>query len=273
MNVWLRFLSGGLAGQTLQLTVPEGGALSIGRADDNNVVLPADIDVAASSHHAQLVAQGGALHLYDQGSTNGTWINGQRVQHAPISNGTRVTFGRGGPEAEIYWQADQPAPPPPAPAPEPAPAPLARPAPEPPGGAKTAPQAFQAFAAMPSPEHMPQAYQQPPQPVQASDTCGMCGTLLFFICYQCRRTLCGSHYDPATGVCVECAGVQPAAAPPPFGAPPAYEAPTAYAAPPAFAGPSPSEVDDMPLPPRRRKPGAGGPPPDDELPPRRRRPQ
>jgi hypothetical protein len=304
MNVWIRFLSGGLVGSTRTLRLHEGGSAQIGRADDNDIALT-DADVAASSHHAQIAVSGGALFLYDLGSTNGTWIAGQKVQQAALPSGTRVTFGRGGPEAEVIWQTEATAAAPAAAPPKTAPgfagfggAPPAAAAPPP--GTKTAPgfagfggappatlpaaaspdaasqhhaavhdtkpQAFVAVPALPSPEHMPQAYQEAaPQPSAASDTCGMCGSLLFFICYQCRRTLCGSHYEPSTGVCVECAGAPAATAPRP-----AVGAGEDEGLPARRRKPAPVE-DDMALPPRRRSgPGAGGPPADDALPPRRR---
>ena len=52
MQVWVRFLSGGRRGETVPLNIPGGGAITVGRADDNHIVLPANVDVAASSHHA-----------------------------------------------------------------------------------------------------------------------------------------------------------------------------------------------------------------------------
>lgn len=326
MNVWIRFLSGGLSGETRSLRLAEGASAVVGRSDETDVPLNADVDIAASSRHAQIVASGGSLFLYDLGSTNGTWVAGQKVQQAALPSGTRVVFGRGGPEAEILWAPDAPAPLPPAVAPPPHPATGAKTAPgfagfttAPPSSAPampaaaksssvpiTKPRAFailqpdrepqaapappltkpQAFQAMPH-EPEPQAYEhaQAPAPAAAGDTCGMCGSLLFFICYQCRRTLCGSHYDPATGVCVECAG---AAVPPTVAvSPPAdtYGEPNDMGLPTRRRAARPP-VDDMALPPRRRS-GVGGtptddalpprrragPPGDDELPPRRRRPQ
>jgi hypothetical protein len=359
LRVWLRFLSGGLAGQTRAISVAPGEAASIGRAEDNDVVLDENADFAASSHHARLMNVGGTLYLYDAGSTNGSWIGGQRVQQAPLPSGTRVTFGRGGPDAEVIWQpvtAPGAAPPPlaappfmappppmaPPPAVVPPPAVAAQPAvaqadpfgvrpaapaeppvlpppllpsapppaspataapplpPSRPADPKTEPREFRALPAMPSPAHLPEAYTEPPAPVTASDTCGMCGRLLFFICYQCRRTLCATHYEPATGVCAECAANPAPAAPPAparpaagLGVPPPLSPVSAYGSAgdePQAAPVATAREDDpeMAIPRRRRKPAApatppgdddlpprrraGPPPADDELPPRRRRP-
>ena len=52
-------------------------ALSLGRAGDNTAVL--DGDDYASSHHARVESQRDGVWLVDLGSTNGTWVNGTRM--------------------------------------------------------------------------------------------------------------------------------------------------------------------------------------------------
>ena len=49
----------------------------IGRADDSPLVLPDDF---ASSRHARLTNRGGQWYVEDLGSTNGTYLDQQRVQ-------------------------------------------------------------------------------------------------------------------------------------------------------------------------------------------------
>ena len=51
--------------------------LTIGRAGDNAVVL--DRDDFASAQHARIEAQRDGLWLVDLGSTNGTFVNGDRI--------------------------------------------------------------------------------------------------------------------------------------------------------------------------------------------------
>ena len=67
------------------------GSLKIGRATDNDIVIP---DVLASRHHATLVpnAAGGA-EILDARSINGTFVNGTRVDSAPLHDGDVVTIG------------------------------------------------------------------------------------------------------------------------------------------------------------------------------------
>lgn len=238
MQVWVRFLSGGRRGETVPLSIPEGGAASIGRADDNTIMLPPAVDVAASSRHCELRPYQGVLWLMDQGSTNGTWINGQRVTQVQLPSGSRVTFGRGGPEAEIFSQADA------APA---APAQPAQPAvpkdgdpcgicarPLAPGswwmcpvcrkgmcsavhydaaaqrcmvcsGAQAAPSFSQATrAATPIPE---QPLTNPHQQAAITDGCEICGALSqpSFVCFNCMRCVCETHRSRSTGTCDQCA--------------------------------------------------------------------
>jgi len=52
-------------------------AVSFGRASDNSAVL--DGDEYASSHHARVESQRDGVWLLDLGSTNGTWLNGARM--------------------------------------------------------------------------------------------------------------------------------------------------------------------------------------------------
>jgi len=51
--------------------------LTIGRADDNAVPLPDD--EFASGHHARIESQRDGVWILDLGSTNGTYVNGTRL--------------------------------------------------------------------------------------------------------------------------------------------------------------------------------------------------
>src|SRR3954468_3931137 len=66
------------------------GAIKIGRATDNDIVIP---DVLASRHHATLVPTPGGTEIIDNRSINGTFVNGARVEQAVLHDGDTVTIG------------------------------------------------------------------------------------------------------------------------------------------------------------------------------------
>ncbi|TFV56816.1 ATP-binding cassette domain-containing protein [Mycobacterium sp. PS03-16] len=69
---------------------PPPGAVKIGRASDNDIVIP---DVLASRHHASLVPAAGGTEIVDARSINGTFVNGARVESALLNDGDVVTIG------------------------------------------------------------------------------------------------------------------------------------------------------------------------------------
>ncbi|MCX7925160.1 MAG: FHA domain-containing protein, partial [Fimbriimonadales bacterium] len=80
-------LDGALAGQ--RFTVPPTG-LTVGREIDNALVVP---DLSVSRHHARVALENGALVVYDLNSTNGVFVNEQRVQKQVLRAGDVVRFG------------------------------------------------------------------------------------------------------------------------------------------------------------------------------------
>jgi len=79
---------GALKGQRFQIRTP---VVNIGRADYNDIVLP---DGAVSSAHAKLQRREGVWVLVDLDSTNGTFVDGERVQgDMAIAPGATVRFG------------------------------------------------------------------------------------------------------------------------------------------------------------------------------------
>lgn len=69
----------------------------IGRVPGNQVLLD---DTALSRHHARIVREGVTYVLYDQNSTNGTFVyddrsrQWERVTRWPLSNDTEIRIGR-----------------------------------------------------------------------------------------------------------------------------------------------------------------------------------
>src|SRR5436190_4796961 len=80
--------SGGLVGQRLPVKTP---VVNIGRADYNDLVVP---DPSVSTSHAKLQRREGIWVLVDLDSTNGTFVDGERVKgEAPLAPGATVRFG------------------------------------------------------------------------------------------------------------------------------------------------------------------------------------
>jgi ABC transport system ATP-binding/permease protein len=64
--------------------------VTVGRADDNDLVLA---DPEVSRHHTRLEPDGHGWRAIDLGSTNGTWVNGVRLNAAILGVGDDVAFG------------------------------------------------------------------------------------------------------------------------------------------------------------------------------------
>src|SRR5258706_7281006 len=80
--------SGSLKGQRLVVRTP---VANIGRADYNDLLIP---DESVSTSHAKLQRREGVWVLVDLDSTNGTFVDGERVKgETPISPGVTVRFG------------------------------------------------------------------------------------------------------------------------------------------------------------------------------------
>ena len=83
----LRFVSGPKAGAKQPVAVSN---LSIGRTPSNNLVLDG---LLISRNHAQIVYENGRFVLYDRDSTNGTYVNDQRIAAHPLCSGDRIQIG------------------------------------------------------------------------------------------------------------------------------------------------------------------------------------
>jgi hypothetical protein len=68
----------------------DSGELVIGRASDLDLVLIEDM---VSRKHAKLTLQNGGISIADLGSTNGTFVNGEKVKKAQLKLGDRVLIG------------------------------------------------------------------------------------------------------------------------------------------------------------------------------------
>ncbi|CAN5630978.1 hypothetical protein BH20ACT1_BH20ACT1_01140 [soil metagenome] len=65
--------------------------VSAGRHPQSDIFLD---DVTVSRRHAEMIAGPGGYLLRDAGSLNGTYLNRERIDEAPVSNGDEIQIGR-----------------------------------------------------------------------------------------------------------------------------------------------------------------------------------
>ncbi|RJQ77355.1 MAG: FHA domain-containing protein, partial [Desulfobacteraceae bacterium] len=99
ISVQLVHIQGPLKGEIQELSDTE---ILIGRHPDCQVNFPKDL-VTLSRIHAKIVREGNRFKLIDQ-STNGTYVNGQKVSEVYLKDGDVVMFAEGGPKVSFLTQ-------------------------------------------------------------------------------------------------------------------------------------------------------------------------
>jgi len=90
--VHLTFLTGSLKGQTT-VVGKDKKLVTIGRASDCDLRFDDEVGREVSAHHAQLVRDDEGWVLIDTASTNGTWVNGERIVKHRLVDGDVVLLG------------------------------------------------------------------------------------------------------------------------------------------------------------------------------------
>lgn len=80
--------SGSQAGSTFAL---DGAVTRLGRHPDSDIMLD---DITVSRRHAEIVRDGGRYEIVDDGSLNGTYVNGERVDRVELRQGDEVQIGK-----------------------------------------------------------------------------------------------------------------------------------------------------------------------------------
>lgn len=84
----LRFISGKYQGGEFPLR--EEREIVIGRSSDLDVVLVEDM---VSRKHAKITTHDDQVHIQDLGSTNGTFVNGEKIKRVRVKEGDRILIG------------------------------------------------------------------------------------------------------------------------------------------------------------------------------------
>ena len=84
----LRFISGKYQGGEFPL--PEAGEIVIGRSSELDMVLVEDM---VSRRHAKISVHNGDIYLEDLGSTNGSFVNGEKITRTKLAEGDRILIG------------------------------------------------------------------------------------------------------------------------------------------------------------------------------------
>jgi len=87
-NYAMRFISGKYQGGEFPL--PASSEIVVGRSSDLDMVLVEDM---VSRRHAKISVNGDTVTIQDLGSTNGTFVNGERVERMQLTDGDRVLIG------------------------------------------------------------------------------------------------------------------------------------------------------------------------------------
>lgn len=66
------------------------GPVTVGRSSDNVLAIP---DISVSRHHLRIERHGESWVLHDQGSGNGTRVNGGAVDQVPLRDGDEIELG------------------------------------------------------------------------------------------------------------------------------------------------------------------------------------
>jgi RsiW-degrading membrane proteinase PrsW (M82 family) len=102
MKLVLTIRTGTRAGQTVEVTAQ---SLTIGRGTECGLQFDPQTERIVSTRHAYIQRAADGFYLTDHQSTNGTFVNGAKIDKVKLRDGDTVSFGSDGPQAAIQIQA------------------------------------------------------------------------------------------------------------------------------------------------------------------------
>jgi pSer/pThr/pTyr-binding forkhead associated (FHA) protein len=103
INAWLVWKTGPQAGTRRMI---RGDVTRIGRSPENDVVI--DEMTTISAHHFEIRKENGVYKIQDLNSTNGTFVDGERVGEALLGPSSSIQLGSAGPEFAFVLDEAQP---------------------------------------------------------------------------------------------------------------------------------------------------------------------
>jgi len=101
IKAWLVARSGPLGGTRYLL---RDGGTRIGRSPENDIVLHGPNTATVSAQHAEIGRENGVWRIHDTGSTNGTYLNGQRIAEAELTGEAIIRLGNDGPDFSFVME-------------------------------------------------------------------------------------------------------------------------------------------------------------------------
>jgi S1-C subfamily serine protease len=99
--LYIRILTGARTGQLEQFN---DELIVVGRHPTSTLKFDIKVDIDVSSKHAEIRKEGDHWTIKDLNSTNGTFVNGNRIEQWAVAlrDGDRVMFGKNGPTMEVH---------------------------------------------------------------------------------------------------------------------------------------------------------------------------
>ncbi len=103
MKLTLIVQTGTLAGKRLDLSE---GFLTVGRGANCDLLFDPMQENMVSTKHAHFEIKPDGVYLFDDRSTNGTFVNGNHIQIVKLNSGDTIQFGKNGPTVSVAVEAD-----------------------------------------------------------------------------------------------------------------------------------------------------------------------